>query len=167
VVRATGQTLNRVDGEEEKRSFRREILVSLAAGVAVAVLLIVTMAIVRLGPFVIEDLLGKGAGPDVVGFIVRWTLAAAILLVVVEIVVRAGVTGARSLPWISVGPLLTVLGWILLTLVFGFYLSELVDLGNVYWTLLTVFMLAEYLYAAAIIFLGGLVIDRLVRESSA
>lgn len=164
VVRASGQTLNRIDGEEEERSFGREIVVSLAAGAAVAALLIAVMAIVRLGPFPLEDLLGDGALAGVISFVVRWSLAAAILLGVVEIVVRAGVTGGRSLPWISVGPLLTVCGWIALTLAFGFYLRELVDLGDVYWALLTIFMLAEYLYAAAAIFIAGLVVDGLVRE---
>lgn len=166
VIRASGQTLNRIDGEDEGRSFGRELLVSLVGAATVAFLLIVVMAIVRLGPLAIEDLFGDGAAVSVLGFIARWVLAAGILLVVVEIVVRAGVTGGRSLPWISVGPLLTVFGWIVLTLVFGVYLSELVDLGDVYWGLLTIILLAEYLYAAAIIFLGGLVVDRLVRERS-
>ena len=164
VVRASGQTLNRIDGEEEKRSLLREIAVSLAAGAAVMALLILAMVVVRLGPFPLEDLLGDSSVAGILSFAIRWSLTAAILLVVVELVVRAGVTGDRSLPWISVGPLLTVIGWIFLTLGFGFYLSELADLGDVYWGLLTIFMLAEYLYLAAIIFIGGLVIDRLVRE---
>ena len=164
VVRASGQTLNRINGEVEERSLGREIVVSLVAGAAVAALLIAVMAVVRLGPFPLEDLLGEGGAASVISFLIRWILAAAILLVVVEIVVRAGVTGGRSLPWISVGPLLTVSGWIALTLGFGLYLSELADLGDVYWSLLTIFLLAEYLYAAAVIFIAGLVIDRLVRE---
>jgi membrane protein len=166
VVRAVGQTLNRIDGEEEHRSLGREVLVSVVAAAAVAALLIAVMAIVRLGPFPLEDLLGDGAFASVASFLIRWILAAAILLVVVEIVVRAGVTGGRSLPWISVGPLLTVSGWVALTLAFGLYLNVLADLGDVYWALLTIFMLAEYLYAAAVVFLAGLVIDRLVRERS-
>ena len=163
VVRASGQTLNRIDGEEEGRTFGREIVVSLAAGAAVAALLIAVMAVVRLGPFPLQDILGDGGLAAVASFAIRWTVAAGILLVVVEIVVRAGVTGGRSLPWISVGPLLTVCGWIILTLGFGVYLSELVDLSSVYWGLLTIFMLAEFLYLAAAIFIAGLVVDRLVR----
>ena len=167
VVRAAGQTLNRIDDEEEQRTLGRELLVSIVAATAVAALLIAVMAIVRLGPFPLEDLLGDGSFATVASFLIRWILAAAILLVVVEIVVRAGVTGGRSLPWISVGPLLTVFGWIALTLAFGVYLTALADLGDVYWGLLTIFMLAEYLYAAAALFLAGLVVDRLVRERSA
>ena len=167
VVRAAGQTLNRIDDEEEQRTLGRELLVSIAAAIAVGALLIAVMAIVRLGPFPLEDLLGDGTLATALSFLIRWVLAAAILLVVVEIVVRAGVTGGRSLPWISVGPLLTVVGWIALTLAFGVYLTALADLGDVYWGLLTIFMLAEYLYAAAALFLAGLVVDRLVRERSA
>ena len=164
VVRASGQTLNRMHDKEEERPFAREILVSVAAGALVAALLIAVMAIVRLGPFLLEDLFGDSAMAGAISFLIRWTLAGVILLVVVEIVVRAGVTGGRSLPWISVGPLLTVFGWIALTLAFGFYLRELVDLGDVYWSLLTIFLLAEYLYVAAAIFLAGLVIDELVQS---
>jgi len=167
VVRASGQTLNRIDGADEERPFGRELAVSIAAGAAVAALLICAMVVVRLGPFPLEDLLGDGTAAAVASFVIRWILTAAILLVVVELVVRAGVTGSRSLPWISVGPLLTVLGWIALTLVFGLYLSELADPGDVYWGLLTIFLLIEYLYAAAIIFIGGLIVDKLVRERSA
>ena len=166
VVRAAGQTLNRIDDEEEERSFFRELVVSIWAGALVAVLLLAAVAVVRLGPLLIEDLFGDGALVGILGFLARWLLTAAILLVVVEIVVRAGVTGGRSLPWISVGPLLTVLGWIVLTLLFSLYLSELADPGSVYWAVLTIFLLAEYLYLAAAIFLAGLVIDRLVREEA-
>ena len=51
-------------------------------------------------------------------------------------------------------------------LLYGLYLSVFASFGSVYGVLLAAFLLVEYLYVAAIVFLGGLVVDHLVREEA-
>jgi len=165
VVRAAGQTLNRIYGVDEERLFRVELARSLATGTAVALLLLVALAIVRLGPLALEDLVGGSAALAVVSFALRWGLAALLLFAIVGLIARSAPDIERPARWISFGSALTVAGWVVTTVLFGLYLSEFASFGSVYGALLATFLLVEYLYAAAIVFLGGLVVDRLVQKS--
>jgi YihY family inner membrane protein len=164
VVRAAGQTLNRLYGAEERRSFGEELWSSIRTAAAVALILVATLAIVRLGPLAFDDLLGDSALVELVGFVIRWSLAAALLTLAVGLVVHAAPAIARPLPWVSFGSALTVAGWIASSLLLGLYLSAFASFGSVYGALLAVFLLVEYLYVAAIVFLGGLAVDRLVQQ---
>ena len=165
VVRASGQTLNRIYGVEEERPFLSELARSLATASIVAVLLLVALAIVRLGPLALEDVFGSSTVVAVLSFVLRWALAASIFFAIVGLVARAAPDVERPARWVSFGSALTVAGWILTTLLFGLYLSEFASFGSVYGALLATFLLVEYLYVAGIVFLGGLVIDRLVQQS--
>lgn len=165
VVRASGQTLNRVYEVDEERPLLSELGRSIVTGAAVALLLLAALAIVRLGPLALEDLFGDSTALAILGFALRWTLAAALLFAVVGLIARAGPDIERPARWISFGSALTVAGWVVTTLLFGLYLTEFASFGSVYGALLATFLLVEYLYVAGIVFLGGLVIDRLVQES--
>lgn len=164
VVRACGQTLNRIYEVEDDRTLAREVGTSVAAGLAIAVLMIAALVIVRFGPDLAERLLGEGPAVGVLSFIVRWTLASLILLVVVGVIARTGPGIERPLRWVGFGSLVTVAGWVVMTILLGLYLSEAGGFGDVYGSLLTTFLLFEYLYLASIVFLGGLVLDRLVEQ---
>ena len=164
VIRASGQTLNRIYETEESRSLPRELWDSIKAAVLVGALMIATLAVVRLGALPIDDVLGSSAIAAVVSFVVRWTVAAVLLTAAVGVVVRNGPTTDRPLHWVSFGSALTVAGWLVSSVLFGLYLSVFASFGSVYGVLLATFLLVEYLYVAAIVFLGGLVVDHLVRE---
>lgn len=168
VVRVSGQVLNRVygiDGDDEQ-PFLVELWRSIKAAAVIAVLLVTTLAVVRLTPLALDDAIGDSAVATVVSFIVRWSIATVLLFAAVGITVRAGPSIDRPLRWISFGSGLTVFGWIVSSILFGVYLSLSHGTSSVYGALLTVFLLVEYLYFAAVVFLGGLVIDRLVEERS-
>jgi len=166
VVRADGQTLNRVYEVEEERPLLAELSRSIATGTAVALLLLAALAIVRLGPLALEDVFGDSGAIAILGFVLRWALAGALLFVIVGLIARAGPDIERPVRWISFGSGLTVAGWVVTTLVFGLYLSQFASFGSVYGALLATFLLVEYLYLAGIVFLGGLVIDRLAQAAS-
>ena len=167
VVRVSGQTLNRVYGvEEQEDPVLVELYSSIKAAAAVGALLVTALVVIRLGPLAADDLLGESAVVTTFSFVVRWTLAAALLLTAVGIVVRTAPAIEQPLTWVSFGSALIVAGWILSSLLFSLYLNTVADFGNVYGVLLAVFLLIEYLYFAAVVFLGGLVIDRLVQKRS-
>jgi membrane protein len=168
VVRVSGQVLNRVYNidDEDEGPVLAQLWTSLKAAAAIAVLIIAALAVVRLGPLALDDVIGDSTAAHVVGFIVRWSVAAVLLFLAVGLVVRAGPSIDRPLRWVSFGSGLTVAGWIVSSILFGFYLSLSHSFANVYGVLLSTFLLVEYLYFAAVVFLGGLVIDRLVEERS-
>ncbi len=166
VVRASGQTLNRLYGVDDDRTLWEELRSSLAVGALIGLLMIAALAVVYLGAVAGEALLGDSALADAISFLVRWALASGLLLVVVGLIARTGPGIDRGLHWVGFGSLLTVAGWTLMTILFGLYIREFANFGNVYGGLLTAFLLFEYLYIAAIVFLGGLAVDRLVQEEA-
>jgi membrane protein len=166
MVRACGQTLNRIYGVREERPLLRQFWESIAAAAAVAVIMLAALAVVRLGPLLLDDVLGDSAIAAVIGFLVRWAIAAALMTLAVGVVVRSSPSIDRPLGWVSFGSALTVGGWIVSSLLFGLYLSVFATFGSVYGALLAMFLLVEYLYVAAVVFLGGLVVDHLVREEA-
>ena len=168
VVRVSGQILNRVYGvkEQDQESVMEGFWTSIKTAAAIAVLLLAVLAVVRLAPLALDDVLGESPVATVVSFLLRWSVAAALLFVAVGLVIRAGPSIDRPLRWISFGSALTVGGWIVSSILFGIYLSLSHSFSNVYGVLLSAFLLVEYLYFAAVVFLGGLVIDRLVEERS-
>lgn len=166
VVRASGQTLNRLYGVDNDRPLVAELWTSIKAAAAVAAILIATLALIRLGPLALDGLLGDSAVAAILGFVVRWAVAAALLTLAVGIVVHTAPAKQRPLHWVSFGSALTVGGWVVSSLLYGLYLSVFASFGSVYGALLAAFLLVEYLYVAAIVFLGGLVVDHLVREEA-
>jgi membrane protein len=167
VVRASGQTMNNLYGVEEKRPLVEELLDSIKTAAAVGVILLVTLGVIRLGPLALDDVLGDSTAAGLVSFLLRWAVAAVLLTLAVGIVVRAAPAIERPLNWVSFGSALTVAGWIVTSILYGVYLSVLANFGSVYGVLLAVFLLIEYLYVAAIVFLGGLAVDRRVQKRSA
>lgn len=166
VVRASGQTLNRLYETADDRSFWEELRSSILVGALIGLLMLLALLVVRVGPVAIDELLGSGWVVSAIGFLVRWAIAGALLLLVVGLIVRTGPGVDRDLRWVGFGSLLTVGGWILTTVLLGIYLAEFANYGDVYGGLLSAFLLFEYLYVASIVFLGGLVVDRLVQEKS-
>jgi len=55
-------------------------------------------------------------------------------------------------------------GWLLMSLGFGFYLRDVADYNSIFGGLASVVVLIAYLYASALVFLGGVQVDALVRR---
>ena len=71
---------------------------------------------------------------------------------------------ATPLEWVTFGAVLVMAGWIVMSLGFGVYLREVADYNSIFGGLATVVVLSGYLYAAAVVFLGGVQVDALARR---
>src|SRR5215213_9598515 len=159
IVRGVGKVLNRMyDEQADSRPLAGRLATSYVAAAAVGV--------VRLGPLVLDDVLWEGWTGELVGFVVRWGLAALMLLAAIGLIVRAGPEKKRPIHWITFGALLVVGGWAAMSLAFGLYLTQIADYGSIFGNLATIFILLEFLYLSAVVFLGGLVLDRLAQEKA-
>jgi uncharacterized BrkB/YihY/UPF0761 family membrane protein len=58
---------------------------------------------------------------------------------------------------------LCVLTWVVTSLAFGFYITQLADYGSVFGPLASAFLLMTYLYVSACAFLAGAQVDALLR----
>jgi membrane protein len=163
-MRATMQVLNRVYGVEEKRSFRRKLWESIVLSTAVTFMLLLAAAVVKVGPGAARTLVGQGAAVSVVSFLASWGAAVALLFLVVAIVVRYAPDTRRPVRWVTFGGALVIVGWIGMSLLYGFYITSLANYASVFGSLAVVMVTLSYIYLSAIVFLSGVQLDSLIRH---
>jgi membrane protein len=161
-VRALMGVLSRIYEADGQRSFWRRYLVSFA-------LALVVIAGVAGAGIAVEFLprgfarIGDATGLFVVGQILRWVVAAALLVLVVGILIRFAPARVQPIPWVGLGSLLVVGSWIVATIGFVFYVTSVANYSSVFGSLSVVIVLMTYLYVASIAFLVGAQLDALIR----
>ena len=162
-MRAVMQVFNRIYGVEETRPFWRRMWISLALSAVGGVLLILTFAIARFGPLAVDLLGADGLLVDFVTFVIRWTIALTLMLIVVGILVRYAPDKRRPLHWVSFGALVVVFSWALMSVGFWWYATRVADYASIFGSLATIIVVMTYLYASVIVFLSGVQLDSIVR----
>ncbi len=125
---------------------------------------IAAAAVVRLGPLVLDDVLGTSGPALALSFVLRWTIALVLMAGLLATLLRFAPEIERSPLELTVGSVSIVGAWAVSTLAFGVYLNTIAGYQSVFGNLATVFVLVEYLYGASVIFLGGAVIDAIMRK---
>ena len=156
---AAGRALNVAYGVEEDRGMVRRKLNDVLIAATVILLFLVVLAAIFLGGQIADDLFGKiGLGNTVatVWSYVRWPVA-----LVAAIVAYALVYGlapdreTRRVHWISVGAVVGVGLWLVLSIGFTFYVRNFAHYGAVYGAFGTAIVLLLWLYLSANAFLFG------------
>ena len=160
-IRAVMGALNRVYGDETERSWRRRMLVSTALALAVGACWLLAIAVVVVGPIPLGGVSGALAA---LAFVVRWGIAGLLLLLAVAILLHYAPERHQPAEWVTFGAVLIMVGWLLMSLGFGFYLREVADYNSIFGGLASVVVLIAYLYASALVFLGGVQVDALARR---
>jgi membrane protein len=164
-MRAIMRVFNAIYGVEDQRSFWRGIVVSCILATVAGVLILVAVVVARFGRAAVQAALGGGPLVAVLAFALRWGMTIALLLLVVAILGRFAPATRRPVRWGSFGALLVVVGWVAMSLIFAWYVSSIADYGSIYGSLATVIVTLEYLYLSVIVFLSGIQIDALARDS--
>jgi membrane protein len=162
-VRAVMGALNRIYRDETRRSWGRRMAISTGLALAVGACWLGAIAVVVLGPLLHGDV-GALAGAAL--FVVRWGVAGALLLAAVGVLLHFAPERHQPLHWVTFGSLLVMGGWIAMSIGFGVYLRDVADYNSIFGGLATIVVLIAYLYAAAVIFLGGVQVDALARAAS-
>jgi membrane protein len=160
-VRAVMGALNRTYGIETQRSWGRRMGLSTVLALAVGACWLAAIAVVVLGPLLHGDAPGPLAA---LLFLVRWGVAGTLLLIAVALLLHYSPERRRPLHWVTFGSVLIMAGWLAMSLGFGVYLREIADYNSIFGGLATVVVLIAYLYASALVFLGGVQLDALVRR---
>jgi membrane protein len=157
---------NRIYDVRERRPVVRVFAVSIALGIAAAILVLGAVALIEFGGPLVEELFGKGTLLGALAFVVRWVFAVALLLLLVGLVVRFAPAKRRPLEWVSFGAVVVVAAWIVMSLGFDFYLTTLANYGSVFGNLATVIIAIEYVFLSSIVFVSGIQIDALTRREA-
>jgi len=143
----------------------RRFTLSCALAAAVGVLLLLAAVVARFGGAAAEAVLGDGALATTADLALRWGLVFALLLLAVGLLAHFAPAKRRPARWVSFGALLSVGGWVVMSLIFSWYVTSVADYGSIFGSLATVIVAMEYLYLSSIVFLTGIQVDSLARSS--
>jgi membrane protein len=163
-MRMTMKASNRIFELRETRTVAVCVATSIALGIVAAVLILSAVAMIKFGPLFVEATLGHGTLLGVVAFIVQWLIGVALLLLLIGLVVRFAPAKRQPIEWVSFGALVVVVAWILMSLVFGFYLTSIASYGSLFGNLATVIVALEYVFLSSIVFVAGLQIEAQTRR---
>jgi membrane protein len=153
-MRAVMTVLDRIYRVRRERSWRERYAVSIALSALVILLLLLAGGVMAFG-HIIDGILVS---------VLRWPIAAALLLAALAAVVRWAPARQREWHWVSFGSGVVVVAWLGMSAGFSLYLREIADYGSIFGNLATLLITLEYLYLTAIVFLGGLAIDGLAQQ---
>jgi membrane protein len=148
--------LNIAYEEDEKRSWAKVTLLSLAITAAGVVLAIIGGA--AIGLMTQLEKLIPAAGPVglIAGKVVTYVALAAAAAAAAATLYRYGPSRAKAKwTWITPGSLFFALGWVVLTLGFGFYVAHFGKYNVTYGSLGGVIVLVTWLYLSSFILLFG------------
>jgi membrane protein len=159
-VRTIMGALNEVHGYSNGRTWVRRMTTSLALALVLGACWLLAIGAVVLGPLLYGDV---GLVLGAVLYIARWAIAGALLLFAVAVVLHYAPEHEQPVRWVTRGATLVMAGWIVMSIGFGIYLRYIADYNSIFGSLATVVVLSGYLYAAAVVFLGGVQVDALAR----
>jgi len=148
--------LNIAYEEEEKRSWLKVTLLSLEMTVAAVVLALVGAAAIGLMARLEALLPALGTVGVIAGKAVAYLLLGAIAAAAAATLYRYGPSRTKAKwTWITPGSLFFAVGWVVLTLGFGFYVSRFGKYNVTYGSLGGVIVLVTWLYLSSFVLLYG------------
>jgi len=154
-VRAVMGALNQIYGVAERRSMVRRFATSIALAVVVTVLL---LAAALVGGGVFET---ANSAINAVG---RWLVPTVLIYLTVALLVIVAPARRQPWRWVSAGSVLIVIGWLVVSAAFGWWVTNVVNFHSPEGALAMVLSSVGYLYACAITFLVGTQVDQMVRS---
>ena len=149
--------INTCYGDKETRGFVRFNLEAVALGVGLVLFGVAAIALVAVLP-VLLDSLHAPAGWHAVISLVRWPILAALAIAALAIVYRYGRARVpRKWEWTSRGAATATILWLIGSIVFSFYVSQVGSYDKTYGSLGAVIVLLLWFYMTAYIILIGAV----------
>ncbi len=161
VIRAIMGALGRIYEAPAERSFFRRFTISFALSIEVGGCFVLAAICVLFAPFFWTT--NHGLLGEITGLTVRWTLVILLLGFVVGLLLRHCPARPQTVSWVSLGTLIVILTWILASVVFYIYLTDIASYQSVFGNLAAVIVALAYLYISSIAFLFGAQLDALIR----
>jgi membrane protein len=155
-MKAIFDALNVVYEEDEKRSFIKLNLISLAFTLGAVVVLLLAIGSVVVLPLVLAYL--GFVAEQQAGFLplLRWPALFVVVMFGLELLYRYGPSRRHAKwRWLSVGSVVAALAWIAVSLAFSWYLSKFADYNATYGSLGAVIGLMMWLWISTLVILVG------------
>src|SRR3954453_24037110 len=162
-VGSFGRAMNRIYEIREGRPiWKLRPLMLLITLVSLILAALVAMALVLTGPAAkaVGDAIGLGSTAVLVWDIVKWPVILAVVIFIVAVFYYATPNVKQpKFRWISVGAIFAILGWIVASAAFGFYVSRFGSYNKTYGTLAGAVVLLLWLWITNLALLFGAELD--------
>ena len=162
-------SLNRAYDIEEGRPWWKVRLIAIGLTLGLALLVIVSFALVLLGPTLAETLasrLGLGAAFEWSWKILQWPVIIGLISTAVGLVFYFGPDAEQEWVWITPGALLATVLWLLASLAFKFYVARFTDYNAAYGTIGGVIMFLLWFYISGLAMLAGAEMNAEIEHAS-
>lgn len=156
--RAVIKGLNKAYDVKDSRSFIKRSLVAIIFTLALAIIIVLTLAMLVFGELIGKYLLTILPFEEVI--ISIWNLGRYLIVIFMMIWIFACMyryTPAKKIPWKEVypGAIISTLGWIIVSLGFSYYINNIANYSRLYGSVGAVFVLMTWLYITSMILILG------------
>ncbi len=151
-------SLNRAYGVREGRPFWKVRLIALGLTVALAALVLVSMALLIFGPELghwIAAKVGLGSAFDYAWNIARWPITVFLLIFAAALVYYFAPDVEQEWKWVTPGSAFAILSWLLVSFLFGYYVDNFGAYNKTYGSLGAVIGLLTWMYLSGFFLLVG------------
>jgi membrane protein len=166
---AISDTLNRAYGVEESRSWWRVRLEAIALTVGLSVFILISAALVLVGPSLAEGLanrLNLGPAFEWTWKILQWPVVFLLVASAVAIVYYFAPDVRQEWVWLTPGSILTTVVWLAASLGFKFYIASLSSYTETYGAIGGVMVLMLWFYLSGLILLIGAELNAEIEHAS-
>ncbi|HEY3803061.1 MAG TPA: YihY/virulence factor BrkB family protein [Kofleriaceae bacterium] len=159
--------LNNISGKRDSRSWVRRQLIAIGTTLGIAVLALVALGLLVVGPFVTDSLASWIGGGDVFGLawsIGRWVGAGLLVLIVWAIIYKFLPDTDAPFKLFTPGAIVGVLGWLGISALFGLYISHFNRYEATYGALGGAIIFLLWLWLSAIALLFGAEVNDVLAE---
>ena len=148
---------DRIYGVDEDRSARRRYALAFALAATVGVMLMAGLAVIVAGGAVGEATNGAASQGSGLWSVIRWPVGVALVAVAMTIIFKVAPNRRQpGFSWLLWGTAVSVVVWVLATILLGFFYEHATLLGGSYGPLLGIIALLVWAYATGVAVLFGL-----------
>jgi membrane protein len=151
-------SLNRAYDVEEGRPFWKVRLIAIGLTVGLSAFIVVALVLLTFGPQLggwVADLVGLGRVFEVTWNVVRWPVIVGLLVVAIALLYYFAPDVEQEWTWITPGSACAVLGWLLASLGFAFYVNRFGSYNATYGSIGAVIVLLTWMYVTGLFILIG------------
>ena len=158
-------SLNRIDGVTESRSFFKIRLVAVVMTVIEAIILVGSLVVIVAWPFLLRKM-GLGDAASTLATVVQWAVLYMMVLLSFALTFYFAPDAQQRWEWITPGSLIGTAAFLLSSLGFRYYIQHMTNYDKTYGSLGGVMMLLFWFWISSLILLVSAQMNKVIEEAS-
>jgi len=150
--------LNRAYDVEEGRPFWKVRLIAILLTIGLSLFIIVSIVLLTFGPQIgawIADQVGLGRVFQITWNILRWPVIVGLLIIAMALIYYIAPDVEQEWQWITPGSIVAVIGWLVASLGFSYYVNNFGSYNATYGSIGAVIVLLTWMYVSGFFILVG------------